>query len=477
MVGIGIVELIVLLVIGMLIVRSPHPGRTAAGWGLALLVLVAIFWGYARARQSRQSQAVAAHTRLALAQLAEMNARAQAGPDMRASMTLSPSVTTPAFASTHGPEWAKLLVLFVLPLAVFGLVRGLRGRYGAGPTVAWLIVGCILLAVAGGLFVAVDRPRPSPPYVASPQTVIVADQGPVEVQRWAAMTDEPLDELWDRLNKPQISLHAEEPQQSSSSEPSVDDSHEHTVAEVAEESADHSHEQDPSHSVIAAEAQQDAEDHGAGEATGDAAMETESALGAAASTDREEPTGEPRRARPDWVVNPPKLVTGEVTRYVVQAGPYATLNECYAQLRDEMRRVVQERIADLVRTATGQASVFAPPLEWMHLSNDYIVRELLTDEFVETTDASVGEMRTAWGLLEFTNAQDQRLLDGWKRYARREGIAMTAAISAVVLSILGGAWALLRIDTWTRGYYTKRLFLGVPAAIIGVILLLAIANS
>ena len=33
---------------------------------------------------------------------------------------------------------------------------------------------------------------------------------------------------------------------------------------------------------------------------------------------------------------------------------------------------------------------------------------------------------------------------------------------------------LLKIDTWTKGYYTKRLFLGVPAVIIGGVLLLAL---
>jgi hypothetical protein len=36
------------------------------------------------------------------------------------------------------------------------------------------------------------------------------------------------------------------------------------------------------------------------------------------------------------------------------------------------------------------------------------------------------------------------------------------------------AWGLLKIDSWTKGYYTKRLFIGVPAVIIGIIALLAL---
>ena len=43
-----------------------------------------------------------------------------------------------------------------------------------------------------------------------------------------------------------------------------------------------------------------------------------------------------------------------------------------------------------------------------------------------------------------------------------------------VLGLLGLCYGLLKVDTWTKGYYTKRLFLGVPAAIIGLGTLLAL---
>jgi hypothetical protein len=49
---------------------------------------------------------------------------------------------------------------------------------------------------------------------------------------------------------------------------------------------------------------------------------------------------------------------------------------------------------------------------------------------------------------------------------------MAAFGATLVVGGLALAYGLLKVDTWTRGYYSKRLFVGVPAAIIGVVWLL-----
>jgi hypothetical protein len=46
-----------------------------------------------------------------------------------------------------------------------------------------------------------------------------------------------------------------------------------------------------------------------------------------------------------------------------------------------------------------------------------------------------------------------------------------------VIGLLGFVFGLLKIDTWTKGYYTKRLFIGVPAMIIGGFMLLVFIGS
>ena len=59
---------------------------------------------------------------------------------------------------------------------------------------------------------------------------------------------------------------------------------------------------------------------------------------------------------------------------------------------------------------------------------------------------------------------------------RSERFAVVGAGAGSVLGLVGLALGLLKVDTWTKGYYSKRLFLGVPAAIIGGLALLFAAT-
>jgi hypothetical protein len=103
---------------------------------------------------------------------------------------------------------------------------------------------------------------------------------------------------------------------------------------------------------------------------------------------------------------------------------------------------------------------------------DFIRREIATDEYVETAERSFGPMKKLYTLIEFSPAVDRELQARWEASRRGERVAVVGMGAASVLGILGLAWGLLKVDTATRGYYTKRLFLGVPAAIIGVVVLL-----
>ena len=86
--------------------------------------------------------------------------------------------------------------------------------------------------------------------------------------------------------------------------------------------------------------------------------------------------------------------------------------------------------------------------------------------------------------MEFSASDDALLLDRWETYMegfeerrRTDRLAGVALASSMVVAVLGLAYGLLRIDTWTRGYYTKRLLLGVPAAILVVVVFAVLANS
>lgn len=178
----------------------------------------------------------------------------------------------------------------------------------------------------------------------------------------------------------------------------------------------------------------------------------------------------PPLPKPEWVVNPPKQV-GNVRKVVVTSGPFSTVDECQSDLDRKMHAVVLNRMANISQSSLTR-STGAAALDDMGLGGDYIRRELCTDEFVDTIDSSVGEMKQVYALLEFNESQDAMLIDRARSYSRQEGLHQVSIIGGGLLASVATLFGLLKVDTWTRGYYTKRLFLGVPAAIITVLALL-----
>ena len=176
------------------------------------------------------------------------------------------------------------------------------------------------------------------------------------------------------------------------------------------------------------------------------------------------------KPKPDWLVNPLKF-SGEVRRYVVSVGPYVTMAECEQALAREMREIVQTRFRDAVASESGLPEgewAYNPDIGGVGISDAQILREFCADEYVEKVDASVGEMLKAHALLEFGPQEDALLVDHFKRWMRHGRLEDVVNVSALAVFGLAFVFGLLKVDTWTRGYYTKRLFLGVPAFIIVV---------
>jgi hypothetical protein len=179
--------------------------------------------------------------------------------------------------------------------------------------------------------------------------------------------------------------------------------------------------------------------------------------------------------KPDWVLNPPKQI-GNVRKFVLESDPYATEEECRRELDEKMQKLVLDRAIELSQASFSGNRFGDPNLHNLGLGEDYIRRELCTDEFVDTVNSSVGEMKKSYVLLEFNEAQDALLVDRARTHARREGLVDTTLLAAFAFGSVAALFGLFKIDTWTRGYYTKRLFLGVPAAIITVLTLLMLSG-
>ena len=184
--------------------------------------------------------------------------------------------------------------------------------------------------------------------------------------------------------------------------------------------------------------------------------------------------------RPAWVVHPPKRV-GDVQREVIVTDDWSTDEECDRARNIAIMLKVYEHIQKLIGLPY-QSNLLShditPDRAWtdyrlsqlnsMGITADYALQNIATDEYRETVDRSVGPMKKLYTLVEFSPMVDRELRQRWDGYTRREQFAKVGLGGASVLFLLGMVWGLLKIDTATKGYYTKRLFLGVPAAIIGV---------
>lgn len=188
------------------------------------------------------------------------------------------------------------------------------------------------------------------------------------------------------------------------------------------------------------------------------------------STDASGATAEGRQP-PEWVKTPPKRV-GNVIRQTVVSDPFVTVDECRAQLETQLLpEAVCRRIEELVAPQVGH-EVAVHDLLPLGIGIDYVLRDICTNEFTTAVDSSVGEMQKIYVLLEFDNSVDRQLREAWLRHERSSRMISLAQIGALALGGLAMAYGLLRVDTWTRGYYSRELLLGATAVIIAAGVLL-----
>jgi hypothetical protein len=192
--------------------------------------------------------------------------------------------------------------------------------------------------------------------------------------------------------------------------------------------------------------------------------------------------------RPDWVKYRPKRV-GKVLREVIVTDEWYTEPECERQRGILLMLKTYEHLQQLVGVGhehrpiklhmfSGEDEPVDSRLQELQsagITLDYALREIATAEYLETNERSVGPMKKLYTLIEFAPGVDDELRRRWDAHQRRERVGMVGMGAGSVFALLGLTFGLLKVDTWTKGYYTKRLFLGVPAAIIGVVTLLLMA--
>jgi hypothetical protein len=190
----------------------------------------------------------------------------------------------------------------------------------------------------------------------------------------------------------------------------------------------------------------------------------------------------PADPRPLWLKQAPKRV-GNVRRDVIETDEYATREECewaadrLLQLKtyEHLQRLVGKPLdADHLHnlrnealSVEGHTPWFLHELEKAGITIDFIHHDIARNEYREEVDRSFGKMQKLYTEIEFTPAVENELRQRWQASQRQERFALVGLGAGSVLGLLGVAWGLLKVDTWTKGYYTKRLFIGVPLAVIG----------
>jgi len=210
---------------------------------------------------------------------------------------------------------------------------------------------------------------------------------------------------------------------------------------------------------------------------------------------------------PDWVDDQPGMY-GADWREVIATDEYATAEECRRAMDIYLMLKTAERIQTLVgqtfvdhnrpSLAFHQGMITADGniiyssghsaywnndrlqlLQRMGIGIDEIRRSVVREQHLASRDSprALDTMYKQYTLAQFTPWFDGQLRRHWDSYRRSERFTMVGVGASSVLGLLGFVFGLLKIDTWTKGYYTKRLFIGVPAMIIGGFALIVLIDA
>ena len=168
----------------------------------------------------------------------------------------------------------------------------------------------------------------------------------------------------------------------------------------------------------------------------------------------------------EWVDAKPQKV-GDVYQMSVSVGPYSTRKECDERLPDEL----QAALGRYVEVCLGDE----PAAYDIRLPSEYLRQQLMKAEWQEVRPYSVGPMIQLHVLLQFDRKVKDRVLEAYRESVVEERLRVVGFYAAVVLSVLGAWFAYLKTDLVTGGVYRARLRFAAGAAILGVVVIVAIA--
>jgi prefoldin subunit 5 len=174
--------------------------------------------------------------------------------------------------------------------------------------------------------------------------------------------------------------------------------------------------------------------------------------------------------RPEWVDATARKL-GSVYQMKVDVGPYADQEE----LDRELPKALQKGIDEYVTTYLGPRARGK-----IRLPLDYVRSEVVEAEWKETVQVQItpeGQIPAEYVpttrlyvLLQFDYPVNARIEEEWDKVVVTERLYGVGSLAGMVLMLLAGVYAYLRIDLATGGAYRGRLRLAAAAVLLIAIL-------
>jgi hypothetical protein len=506
----------IILAVAFVAIASKRPGLAAAIGGLFLLTIgfgaMALFWVYTM-------------------RSAPTSAIIYEDPTSATTVSLTTPVSQHRNGTTHF-SWDVSLIplkfLFVAAVAfvVIKIVRAAANKPSGGrgnwwpalllvPLAAFLVLGSVRYQVRSGTEAQVAE-VPLPHVVVSPidEQLRRAAEKTREIQSRIARAD--IHELMDQSDAPRIPLAppeptapsppAESPPSEAASAPEPDNANDDAepkgndadnVAKVQENKDSGNAKPKDSENEAPAAADESSVAPAASDAAPPVATATQkpgakpseaAEVEESIATTIDESSNQNAEPRPKWVDDQPKRVGSEPREVVItdewasdeewnRARDIALMLKTYERIQHLIGAPYQGNILDhRMNSANSWSDHRLRQLACAGITLDWVHRAIAQEEYLETVQHDFGPMKKSYTLVEFSPAVDNELRQHWRAYERRERFEMFGAGAGSVLGLIGLAYGLLRFDTYTKGYYTKPLFLGVSAAIIGALLFLTLIS-
>jgi hypothetical protein len=131
---------------------------------------------------------------------------------------------------------------------------------------------------------------------------------------------------------------------------------------------------------------------------------------------------------------------------------------CQKDLSLELRKAVDEHIDSFIGEAGAARRV--------QLGMDYILEELVKEQFTEIVQSSFAQMVQVHALVRIDDATHRLIQQKHNAALVQARLGYTIGAFGLLLALLGTAYGYLKLDTATKGYYSGRLKLAATAVIL-----------